>query len=328
MASNNKRAWNNMVTITVPDGLNGWQYSGTVTINGRPYTFPVGVETQVPEPVAEYIQRLIEEEEANKPVNPNKPSSGLPSGADPHQQLVTDAEGNPKWEDRGFYAEQTVKTLYNDVPDRKSGSYGSFVYDLGGDYEVPLNRDASYTVELNGVVHEMVLNAEHSVNGIVSFGLKNPTEYEFMLTDESKAEAHPNAVTYLTTMGVSVDEGPVVVVETSETIKKLDPKYLPEPIVFTYFDDDATCICNMSFNDAFKALTSYQDVFLRMDVASSNDIVMHKYIRMTANYYMDRGSVENGDYEIGMLEFRGKTDEDAKVKITYNADGTIEIIIN
>ena len=113
-----------------------------------------------------------------------------------------------------------------------------------------------------------------------------------------------------------------------EIVHKFDPKYLPEPIVFTYFDDDMTCICNMSFNDAFKALTSYQDVFLRMDVASANDIVMHKYIRMTANYYMDRGSVENGDYEIGMMDFQGKTDEDAKVKITYNADGTIEIIIN
>lgn len=35
--------WNKMVTITVPVGLNGWQTRGRMIINGREYTFPIGV---------------------------------------------------------------------------------------------------------------------------------------------------------------------------------------------------------------------------------------------------------------------------------------------
>lgn len=63
--------WDKMVTITVPTGLNGWVQQGAVSINGRPpIKFPVGVETQVPYPVAEYIEQLIEMEEADIPPMP------------------------------------------------------------------------------------------------------------------------------------------------------------------------------------------------------------------------------------------------------------------
>ena len=62
--------WNKMVTITVPVGLNGWQTRGRVIINGREYTFPIGVETQVPEPVAAHINKLIKMEEEDKPELP------------------------------------------------------------------------------------------------------------------------------------------------------------------------------------------------------------------------------------------------------------------
>lgn len=57
------RNFNEMVTITVPAGLNGWVGRGTVTINGREFTFPIGVPTQVPRPVAEHIEWLIEMDE-------------------------------------------------------------------------------------------------------------------------------------------------------------------------------------------------------------------------------------------------------------------------
>lgn len=59
--------WSNMVTITVPKGLSGWQQRGEVRLNGRHYRFPVGEETQVPEPVAEVLNRMIAIWEANKP---------------------------------------------------------------------------------------------------------------------------------------------------------------------------------------------------------------------------------------------------------------------
>lgn len=59
----NTYKWNEMVSITVPDGLNGWRYSGSVMINGRKFTFPTGVETKLPKPVADIINRMIKEEE-------------------------------------------------------------------------------------------------------------------------------------------------------------------------------------------------------------------------------------------------------------------------
>ena len=75
--------WNNTVKITVPVGLNGWDYSGQITINGITTTFPVGVETSLPEPVAAKIQHMIAVEEANKPVKPDNHYVGavtIPAG--------------------------------------------------------------------------------------------------------------------------------------------------------------------------------------------------------------------------------------------------------
>lgn len=57
--------WNTMVPITVPVGLNGWNYTGEVTINGQKVSFPVGKPTTVPEPVAEMLKAMIEREQEN-----------------------------------------------------------------------------------------------------------------------------------------------------------------------------------------------------------------------------------------------------------------------
>lgn len=55
---------NTNTVLTVPVGLNGWQTWGEVIINGEKTTFPVGVETSLPPPVAELVLRMIAEEEA------------------------------------------------------------------------------------------------------------------------------------------------------------------------------------------------------------------------------------------------------------------------
>ena len=59
--------WNKMVEITVPVGINGWVYAGSVTINGVTVDFPIGIPTSVPEPVAELLKKFIAlEEDKNK----------------------------------------------------------------------------------------------------------------------------------------------------------------------------------------------------------------------------------------------------------------------
>ena len=77
--------WNNMVSITVPTGTNGWLYSGELTINGVKVRFPVGVPTSVPEPAAVLLKKMIEleqEEDANtaKPQNHYVGDVTIPAG--------------------------------------------------------------------------------------------------------------------------------------------------------------------------------------------------------------------------------------------------------
>lgn len=77
--------WNNMVSITVPTGTNGWLYSGEVIINGVKVRFPVGVPTSVPEPAAVLLKKMIEleqEEDANtaKPQNHYVGDVTIPAG--------------------------------------------------------------------------------------------------------------------------------------------------------------------------------------------------------------------------------------------------------
>lgn len=75
--------WNKMETITVPVGLNGWLYSGQITINGVTTKFPVGVETSLPEPVAAMIKQMIAVEEGDKVAKPDNSYVGnvtIPEG--------------------------------------------------------------------------------------------------------------------------------------------------------------------------------------------------------------------------------------------------------
>lgn len=82
---------------------------------------------------------------------------GLPAGSKPNQYIVTDGEGNAKWEDRPFY-EETVTTIILDereVTTTPNESYGGIndgtLCTLAELYDAVLNAgDASFTVYLNG----------------------------------------------------------------------------------------------------------------------------------------------------------------------------------
>lgn len=76
--------------------------------------------------------------------------SGLPSGAKPNQYIVTDGEGNAKWEDKIAWSEKEVRVLFSDnalsitgTDDRNHG-----MVDLDIDF---LTVGQEYTVVYNGV---------------------------------------------------------------------------------------------------------------------------------------------------------------------------------
>ena len=79
--------WNKMVEITVPDGINGWVYAGSVTINGVTVDFPIGIPTSVPEPVAELLKMFIALEEDRNKV-PEQGDGGGGTGLPPDDKHI------------------------------------------------------------------------------------------------------------------------------------------------------------------------------------------------------------------------------------------------
>lgn len=106
------------VDIFVPMGLNGWQYSGRVRINGREYVFPVGKKTQVPEPVAVLLQKMIDEEAMLETIKAKNQHHK------PNQAYVTDPSGNPVWEDRTHGGER-VTIEWDGVCDKTTTTPGT-----------------------------------------------------------------------------------------------------------------------------------------------------------------------------------------------------------
>ena len=131
------------VTITVPVGLNGWQQTGSVVINGMKVEFPMGVETQVPETAAALLEKLIEEAKGN----------AAEGSVGKYKQYVTDADGNAAWEDRLAY--KTTGEIVNLAPteltagdDGGDGTNESF--SLLSPWAVDIEAGKTYDVTYNG----------------------------------------------------------------------------------------------------------------------------------------------------------------------------------
>lgn len=76
--------------------------------------------------------------------------SGLPAGAKPNQYIVTDGDGNAKWEDKLAYTEPTMVELLAETTVTIETDEGE------GRLEMPaLTIGKKYTVKLNGVVYDL-----------------------------------------------------------------------------------------------------------------------------------------------------------------------------
>lgn len=209
--------WNKMVKMTVPVGLCGWQQRGSLTINGRTTEFPVGVETELPEPVAERIKALIADaEEKAEHVQPLKP----------WMQHVTGADGVARWEPRLAYTETKEVVILPEIT-----TAGGPIKEWGS---APLVSGNEYTVICNGTEYVCVaqdLNAGVMVAAVGNPGLVGVEDDDnglpFLIhavPPEMGASAGVYAMLVLPDNDVPVT---ISIKGIVETIKPLDPKYLP-----------------------------------------------------------------------------------------------------
>lgn len=161
--------------------------------------------------------------------------TGLPTGGEPHQMLVTDAEGAAKWEDRTHYSatrEVTVLPECNLTP----------MEDMDGSALVlePLVEDIidgkTYTVYWNGTAYECTA-ALFEEDGESIWMLGN---YGLLMDEESTGEpfiigcasAEQGAMVGYYAMILPLDGSTDITIKidlSDTTVKKLDPKYLPTP---------------------------------------------------------------------------------------------------
>lgn len=97
------------------------------------------------------------------------------------------------------------------------------------------------------------------------------------------------------------------IIGEKETIKKIEPKYMPEPIVFTLVDEQ-TATCNKTFEECVEAFKNCHNVILNMGTSYLN-------IVQVSQGYVDDDLLMNYNTFMGGMS----------ISITYYKDGTITV---
>lgn len=159
---------------------------------------------------------------------------GLPTGGAPHQQLVTDADGNALWEDRLAYAETVNAEV---IPETEwVNNEGQFVL-----AEAPTNQPAigvNHTVVYNGVSYDCVGVALEE-DGKVSVGLGNtyalglgdaPSEVPFVVVIIPLEEAAEMGMYGLCLPMDGAESVTMSIKINDEVVHPLDEKYIPDSV--------------------------------------------------------------------------------------------------
>ena len=179
-------------------------------------------------------------------------SGGLPEGGTPYHYLVTDGDGNAKWEDRLAYesiAEIDITGLEIEFPLVSKGADVSVPLELGQkwnlvveDSRVQQNIDSSnpYEVKKNdeGILY---IGADPSVNVI-----NGNVRYDIVSITKSKAyysQSFCSAVGYSGNMKIVGVSG----VFTGEVVKTIDSKYIPADYINSLIDAKLGVIENGSY---------------------------------------------------------------------------------
>ena len=156
-------------------------------------------------------------------------SSGLPEGATAHQQLVTDADGVAKWEDKPFGELLATELVLANTPATwKSWSYDSHYYNIPlVESETSFDTSAEYMVIVNGARYNAVPKYDTrldidgvlpdvlTVDGAVGHGMFIYNYGNVCL--KNIAEDNP----------VNLE---IAIFKLSVTVKTIAPKFLPENV--------------------------------------------------------------------------------------------------
>ena len=174
---------------------------------------------------------------------------GLPTGGAPYQHLVTDGEGNAKWEDRLCHAAERVKVdLFGT---------GMFFYKVS---------DTIPTGDLSGGAHATIW---HSINPTEVLTVTELRDGFYMISDSAFVVLYdnfklndtliPEKGTYFSlanefnwASGLALGEATTPEITwdgNPEIIKKLDEKYLQNRAVVFTEDANGHVMCNISYDD-------------------------------------------------------------------------------
>ena len=199
---------------------------------------------------------------------------GLPTGGAPYQQLVTDGDGNAKWEDRLCYYSDEWADL---TIDENSIDITWLVLPPVGE---------TVTVKINGV---------ESVE-TVKRGFIDTIEYFYIGTADYSTIASGGdgwAILYFpdgSQSAIGYAKPQTVVSIKHDLVKRIDSKYLPEPIVLT-FVNDIEITSNMSREDMLNAVKNGAQVILK-DRSSNHYLLPY----------------DRGDNFIGVVPYAFKSD--------------------
>lgn len=283
------------VTITVPVGLNGWQQTGSVVINGMKVEFPMGVETQVPETAAALLEKLIEEAKGN----------AAEGSVGKYKQYVTDADGNAAWEDRLAYKttaetvvvnlEETALTYDEDdnsfylltpwAADLMVGDVATVRYN-GTDYECKavdgnaIQPDAQAKMVAMGNLAAMGVEGVEGGNPNAPFGM-------IAITNGDLTEG-------LYGMLINLDGATAVTLSvtskhTRTTIKTIDPEYLPKQN-----RDDNTVILTIDLTTGMQPSQSHDEAWALAQ--AGKHLILHVI-------------TSDGGYSLPMTEYKVNGDQ-------------------
>lgn len=166
-----------------------------------------------------------------KDIGGGEGGGGLPEGGEPHQMLVTDAEGKAKWEERTHYSETEQADILSEAE--------AFVFDDGqfGVMEPVANQPTAgniYTVSFDSSAYELEAST-FDMDGMSFVGMGNPVfiggednglPLFLMFVPPDMVEGFGGMTVMIITSGLE-SMPPISVSGTIEKVHKIDKKYLP-----------------------------------------------------------------------------------------------------
>lgn len=157
---------------------------------------------------------------------------GLPEGGEPHQMLVTDGEGNAKWDERTHYKETVVvlpeTILYNDK---------TSIYYITSPFSRNIVKGNSYVVNFCGVDYETVAKTvEYGGNSALGLGNVDVADDTGEPFGIFLKQGVVDDIEYYATVRISTGEGSLTISIRENVCHKLPNEYLDIPLTSVTVD--------------------------------------------------------------------------------------------